>query len=196
MNELDQFFNYIQKVYKMKELLRAVRDERSSPLIPTLSILITQVMGVVVRISSYLDLAQQTKRRRWRHLCGLKSKIGKDIFWCVTQRLRLEDLRGVLSSIVKTLKSNKALESCKINGLMFLSLDANEHFSSRSRCCPCCCQRQVEVTDDQGNNHSVTEYYHRYVFAQINGPKLNVLLDLEPILPGEDECSAALRLLG
>jgi hypothetical protein len=42
----------------------------------------------------------------------------------------------------------------------------------------------------------VIEYYHRYVFAQINGPKLNVLLDLEPIRPAEAEAEAALRLLG
>ena len=42
----------------------------------------------------------------------------------------------------------------------------------------------------------MTEYYHRYVFAQINGPRLNVLLDLEPIRPGEAEAEAALRLLG
>jgi len=40
------------------------------------------------------------------------------------------------------------------------------------------------------------EYYHRYVFAQINGPQLNVLLDVEPIRPGEGEAEAALRLLG
>ena len=67
---------------------------------------------------------------------------------------------------------------------------------SRSRCCPCCCQRQVEVADADGQKRKVTEYYHRYVFAQINGPKLNILLDVEPIRPGEDECAAALRLLG
>lgn len=34
------------------------------------------------------------------------------------------------------------------------------------------------------------------MFAQINGPKINVLLDVEPIRPGEEECAAALRLLG
>jgi hypothetical protein len=34
------------------------------------------------------------------------------------------------------------------------------------------------------------------VFAQLNGPKLNVLLDLEPIRPEEAEATAALRLLG
>src|SRR5205814_8386659 len=38
--------------------------------------------------------------------------------------------------------------------------------------------------------------YLRYMFAQINGPKFNALLDLEPIGPGEEECAAALRLLG
>jgi hypothetical protein len=90
----------------------------------------------------------------------------------------------------------KALESCKINGLLFCSLDANEHFSSHSRCCPGCCQRQIEETGPDGQKHQVTEYYHRYVFAQINGPKINALLDLEPIRPGEEECAAALRLLG
>ena len=42
----------------------------------------------------------------------------------------------------------------------------------------------------------MVEYYHRYVFAQINGPRLNVLLDLEPIRPGEGEAESALRLLG
>jgi hypothetical protein len=54
----------------------------------------------------------------------------------------------------------------------------------------------VEETDAQGCKRRGTEYYHRYVFAQINGPKINVLLDLEPIRPGEEECAAALRLLG
>jgi hypothetical protein len=88
------------------------------------------------------------------------------------------------------------LESCRINGLLFLSLDANEHFQSRSRCCACCCQREIQQTDAQGQKQTLIEYYHRYVFAQINGPKLNVLLDLEPIRPGEGEAEAALRLLG
>jgi len=122
--------------------------------------------------------------------------VSHEIFAYLTERLSLADLRHSLACAAKTLKANKALESCKINGLLFLSLDANEHFHTRSRCCASCCQRQVEETDAQGQKHRVTEYYHRYVFAQINGPKLNVLLDLEPIGPGEEECAAALRLLG
>jgi hypothetical protein len=177
-------------------LLGGVRSERPFAKIPTTPVVLSLVFGVVLRIASYLDLAEQTNRRRWRHLCHLPHAISDDTFEYVTERLNLEDLRRNQAAVAKTLKTNKALESCKINGLLFLSLDANEHFKSRSRCCACCCQRQIEETDDEGNKHQVTEYYHRYVYAQINGPEISVLLDLEPILPGEEECAAALRLLG
>ena len=197
MNRLAQFLQYTQKVFELKRLLRRVRDGRCEPQIPLLAVVLCLVLGVVTRISSYLDLAQQTKsRRRWRHLCGLKGPLSDDTFEYVTERMTPEDWRQNQAQVVKTLKANKALESCKIKGLLFLSLDANEHFTSRSRCCPCCCQRQVEVTDAEGQKQQVTEYYHRYVFAQINGPKINVLLDVEPIRSGEGECAAALRLLG
>lgn len=196
MNRLAQFFHYAQKVFGLKTRLRGVRDSRPLAQIPTGPVLLSLLLGVALRLSSYLDLARQTNRRRWRRLCGLKAPISDDTFGYVTERLALEDLRQVLAGSNQTLKANKALESCKINGLLFLSLDANEHFQSRSRCCEGCCQRQIKETDDQGQEHRVTEYYHRYVFAQINGPKINALLDLEPIRPGEDECAAALRLLG
>jgi hypothetical protein len=196
VNRLAQFLHYAQKVFALKTRLRGVRDTRPWAQIPTAPVLISLVLGVVLRLGSYLDLAQQTRRRHWRHLTGLKAPLSDDTFGYVTERLELQDLRQGLAAIAKTLKANKALESCKLNGLLFLSLDANEHCHSRSRCCAGCCQRQIEETDAAGQKHTVTEYYHRYVFAQINGPKINVLLDVEPIRPGEDECAAALRLLG
>jgi len=196
MNRLEQALHYLQKVFALKTRLGAVRDQRPFPKINVRAALVCLLLGVFTRVPSYLDLAQQTQRRRWRRLCGFKGPVGDDFFGYVTERLEAEDLRQGLAGCVKTLKQNKALESCKINGLLFLSLDANEHFASRSRCCSACCQRQVEVLGPDGQKQKVTEYYHRYVFAQINGPKINVPLDLEPIRPGEDECGAALRLLG
>lgn len=196
MNGLAQFLHYAQKVFCLNKLLRGVRDSRPYPEIPTRALLVSLLMGVVVRVGSYLDLAEQTKRRRWQHLIHWAQRISHDSFEYVTERLNLEDLRRSLASAAKELKANKALESCKIKGLLFLSLDANEHFHSRSRCCACCCQREIQVLDQHGQKQTVIEYYHRYVFAQINGPKINVLLDLEPIRPGEGEAEAALRLLG
>ena len=196
MNRLAQTLHYLQNVFDLKTRLRAVQDQRPQAKIQTLSVLLCLFLGVFTRVSSYLDLAQQTQRRRWRRLCHLKGPVGDDLFGYVTERLEREDLRQGLAGCLKTLKQNKALESCKINGLLLVSLDANEHFASRSRCCPDCCQRQVEETGPDGQKRKVTEYYHRYVFAQINGPKINALLDVEPIRPGEEECASALRLLG
>jgi hypothetical protein len=197
VNRLAQFLQYTGKVFALKELLRRVRDGRSAPLIPLLPLVVCLVLGAVMRIGSYLDLAEQTKsRRRWRHLCGLKSPVSHDTFGYVTERMTPEDWRQNQAQVAKELKRNKALESCKIKGLLFLSIDANEHFASFSRTCPRCCQRQVEVLGPAGKKVKVTQYYHRYVFAHLSGPRLNLVLDVEPILPGEDECAAALRLLG
>jgi hypothetical protein len=183
-------------VFALGQVVRAVRDPRPYPEIPTRPLLLSLLLGVVLRVGSYRDIGKQTKRRRWQHLVHWPKRISDDALHYVSERFYLEDLRQGLVEVSRRLKANKALESCKINGLIFLSLDANEHFHSRSRCCPCCCQRQMEETDAQGHKHTVIEYYHRYVFAQINGPQFNVLLDVEPIRPGEGEAEAALRLLG
>ena len=196
MNRLVQFLHYAQKVFGLNRLLRGVRCSRSYPEIPTRAVVVSLFMGVVLRVGSYLDLAEQTKRRRWQHLIHWAKRISHDSFEYVAERLHLEDLRQSLASVAQELKANKALESCKMNGLLFASLDANEHFKSRSRCCSRCCQREIEELDAHGQKQTLIEYYHRYVFAQINGPKINVLLDLEPIGPGEAEAQAALRLLG
>lgn len=196
MNELAQLLSYSQKVFHLKALLRQVRDQRPQAVIPTLPILLTLLMGALLRYSSYFDLAFKTRRRRWQHLVHWNEPISHDTLNYASERFYLEDLRAALLALNQTLKANKNMESCKIQGLLFLSLDANEHFASRSRCCEQCCQREIEIKNPSGQPVKVTEYYHRYVFAQINGPKMNFLLDLEPIRPGEEEAGAALRLLG
>lgn len=196
MNWLAQFLQYTQKGFKLKRLLLRVREGRPEPQIPLLSVNLCLLLGVITRVSSYLDLAQQTTRKRWQRLCHLKAAISHDTFGYVTERQQAEDWRLNQAEVAKTLRANKTLESCKLSGLLFLSVDAFEHFKSRSRRCERCCQRQIEETGEDGQKHKFTEYYHRYVAAQMNGPKLNVLLDTEPIRPGEEECAAALRLLG
>jgi hypothetical protein len=137
---LVQFLAYAKKVFGLHRIVRGIGDRRPYPVIPTRALVVSLLLGSVLRVGSYLDLAAQTKRRRWRHLIHWSKRISHDSFAYVTEHLNLEDLRRRLASVAKQLKANKALESCQINGLLFLSLDANEHFHSRSRCCPCCCQ--------------------------------------------------------
>lgn len=196
LNRLRQFWHYTDKVFGLPARLRDIRDHRSQPEIPTRVFSVSLLLGAVVRAASLLALQAQSARRGWQRQVGWKAALSDDAFGYVLERYRLEDWRAVLVDTNRTLKANKALESAKINGLLVVALDANEQFKSRCRCCPDCCRRQVEVKDASGQRQTVTEYYHRQVYAQLHGPDFSLILDLEPIRPGEDEAAAALRLLG
>lgn len=114
----------------------------------------------------------------------------------VVERYRLEDWREILVSTNKTLKRNRSFESAKINGLLVVSIDANEQFNSQHRCCQACCRRKFKVRNRAGQEAEVDEFYHRMVYASLHGPQFGVVVDVEPIRPGEDEAGAALRMLG
>ena len=97
--------------------------------------------------------------------------------------------------INRKLKRGKAFEANKINGLLAVSLDANEQFCSDHRCCADCLRREVTGKEAQGKEFPQTQYYPKQVYAQLSGSALSVILDFEPMRPGEEECATALRLL-
>lgn len=173
-----------------------MRDQRPFPVIPTQAVSQALFLGALFRSRSHSQISDRSQRRGWQCLLDYPQPLDHEELGYVAQDYRLEDWRHNLVCTAKILKANKALDSCKIHGLLWVSLDANEHFASRARCCDQCCTRQIKVRDEEGQEQQVTEYYHRYVYAQINGPQFNLLLDLEPIRPGEEERQAALRLLG
>lgn len=196
MNRLRQFWHYVEKVFALPTRLRALRDERTQAVIPTSALSASLLLGAVLRVPSLLQLQAETARRGWQRLVGWPQPVSDDALGYVLERYRIEDWRAVLVAVNRTLKANKAFESAKIAGRLVVAIDANEQFKSQHRCCPDCCQRRLEVKDAQGQMQSVIEYYHRQVYAQIHGPDFSVILDREPIRPGEDEAAAALRLLG
>lgn len=196
MNLLRGLWHYGNKVFALSQRLGTIGNHRSQPQISTRSITASLFLGALMRVGSFLQLQAETARGGWQRLVGWSGTISDDALVYALERYKLEDLRQTLVEIIKTLKRNKALESAKINGLLVVAIDANEQFHSRSRCCEACCQRTIEFKDKEGQIRQVTEYYHRQVYAQLHGPHFSIILDLEPIRPGEDEAAAALRLLG
>jgi hypothetical protein len=195
MNRLRQFWNYAAKVFDLPSLLGAIGDRREQPVIPTRAVVASLFLGALLRVSSLFQLQKETKGKGWQRIVGWLHRISDDAFGYVLERLNVEDTRSVLVNVNKTLKRNKAFESAKISGLLVVALDANEQFKSRHRCCESCCQREIKGQDAAGQTQTVTESYHRQVYAQIHGPNFSTILDVEPIRPGEDEAAAALRLL-
>ena len=193
---LRQFGAYVRKVFHLHRLAGRITDSRCDPTIPTSAIWFALFFGAVFKTPSFLQLQSETRRKAWRKTLGYAQPISDDTVAYATARMHLEPLRATLATTTKLLKRNKAFARNQISGLLALNLDANEHFKSRSRCCPQCLQRQLTVQNAQGQAEEVTEYYHKEVYAQLSGPQWNTLLDVEPLRPGEEERAAALRLLG
>jgi hypothetical protein len=108
-----------------------------------------------------------------------------------SDRMNPERVRRAGSFINRRLKRGKAFEENKIHGLLCVSLDANEQFCSDHRCCEECLSREVICKDAQGNEVKKTQYYHKQIYAQLSGPQMSAVLDVEPLRPGEEECAAA-----
>jgi len=192
---LTQFVGYGQKRFDLDLLVSGVVCGRAQPEIPGRSVVLSLMLGEVARIPSFLQLEQETRLPQWQRWVGYPGAISDDTFGYVSERLDPEQLRRVARYIHRKLKRGKAFEANKINGLLCVSLDANEQFCSDHRCCQQCLTRVITCKDANGQEVKKTQYYHKQVHAQLSGRELSVILDFEPMRPGEEECAAALRLL-
>jgi hypothetical protein len=107
----------------------------------------------------------------------------------ICSKMAVSDVRSSVHQVYSRLKRMKALEP-PAHGLMQAVIDGHETTASRKRCCPECCQRTLHT-----QKGDVLEYYHRYAVLRLVGQDLSLMLDAEPIRPGEDELAAARRLL-
>ena len=193
--QLSQFVTYAQKRFDLPWLAGSFADSRPQPEIPSRAVWLSLILGEVVHIPSFLQLEAETQLPQWQRWVGYKDPISHDTFAYVSERLDPEKLRRGATWINRKLKRGKAFEANKIKGLLVVSLDANEQFCSDHRCCEDCLSRQITCKNADGQQFTKTQYYHKQVYAQISGPELSVILDLEPMRQGEEECAAALRLL-
>lgn len=194
-HELDGFVAYSEKQFQLPLLAGCFADGRVDPDIPSRAVGLSLLLGEVAHIPSLAQLEQETQLPQWQRWVGYHDAISHDTFGYAAQRMNPEQLRRAAVFINRRLKRGKDFEASKLHGLLVVSLDANEQFCSDHRCCEDCLTREVTCKDAQGNEVKKTQYYHKQVYAQLSGPNLSVILDVEPMRPGEEECAAALRLL-
>jgi hypothetical protein len=194
-SQLSHFVRYAQKRFDLPLLAGCFADRRPQPDIPARAVGLSLVLGEVIQLPSLLQLQEETKLPQWQRWVGYRHPISHDTFGYVSERLDPAQLRRAAIWINRKLKRGKAFEANKINGLLAVSLDANEQFCSDHRCCEDCLTREITCQDAQGKEFTKTQYYHKQVYAQLSGPELSVILDVEPMRQGEEECAAALRLL-
>ena len=194
-SQLRQFVHYAQKRFDLSLLAGCFADGRPQPDIPSRAVGLSLILGEVVHVPSLLQLQEETKVPQWQQWVGYRHPISHDTFGYVSERLDPEQLRRAGIWINHKLNRGKAFAANKIHGLLVVSLDANEQFCSDRRSCDACLTRQVTCKDAAGHEFKKTQYYHKQVYAQLSGPELSVILDVEPMRQGEEECATALRLL-
>jgi hypothetical protein len=182
-------------MFQLHLLVGAFTDSRLYPKIPGRAVSLSLVLGEVTQIPSTFQLQAETELPQWQQWVGYPERISDDTLHYVSERMEPAKLRWAACWINRKLKRGKAFEENKVNGLLVASLDANEQFCSDHRCCEHCLTREITTKDAQGQPLKHIQYYHKQVYAQLSGPKLSVILDVEPMRQGEEECAAALRLL-
>lgn len=193
--DLDRFVAYSDKQFDLSLLAGCFGDSRQDPQVPSRAVGLSLLLGQVAQIPGLLQLEAETRLPQWQRWVGYHQPISHDTFGYASNRMNPERLRRAGVFINRKLKRGKGFEESKLYGLLVISLDANEQFCSDHRCCEDCLRREVTCKDAQGHEVQKTQYYHKQVYAQLSGPRLSVILDLEPMRPGEEECAAALRLL-
>ena len=194
-DDLDRFVSYADKQFELGLLAGCFAGSRAEPGVPDRAVGLSLVLGEVAHIPSLNQLMEETQLPQWQRWVGYFGPISHDTFGYASNRMEPQRLRRGLRFINRKLKRGKGFEASKLHGLLVVSLDANEQFWSEHRCCEDCLTREVVCKDARGNEVKKIQYYHKQVYAQLSGPHLSVILDLEPMRPGEEECAAALRLL-
>lgn len=165
-----------------------MRDTRRRPQISTRAIVRAVVVMFLSRRGSLNALEQTRPSRFWPRWLG-QAMPSADSIGRVCALMKVGDARALFHPLYARLKRMKALQPPS-HGLMLAVVDGHETTASRKRCCPGCCQRIVHLQE-----RDVLEYYHRYAVLRLVGQDLSLMLDAEPVRPGEDELATSRRLL-
>jgi hypothetical protein len=187
---LARFAKYLDRTWEFQDLLVHVHDGRQKPRIPARPVWLSEFGMHAMRLGSHHALGQQLKMpARWEPWVG---EIKPSIRTC-ERSLEVCDLQGQREMIVlvgQDSKRKKTFHRLYEDKHWVAAIDGLEPYCSFKRCCPECLTREVTV-----GNAKVTQYYHRYVVLQLVGVTPVLPLDIEPLLRGDTETSAGLRLL-
>lgn len=203
---------YGRKVYDLGERLGAVSDGRRRPRTSARQVAATVLFAGLLRIRSFNALEPRLAEKPFLWLVGAPAAVRRlcsaDTLGRALRRTDLGSVRAILVGMLRQAERNKVFREGWHGALRFVALDGWESVSSYRRHCPACLVRHHKLKQRDGTFIEVEEYYHRYVVAMLLGPRFDLVMDFEPLLPhalrrpgmakhGEDEgeLTTAQRLL-
>lgn len=210
---LRQFAAYVDKVFSLRRRFEEVSDDRKDPTYPTPVVAMALFFCGLLRIRSLNALEPRLRDKPLFRLVdpppelGLEGLGSADTAGRVLRRMDLPSARAVSVGILAKAERNKVFREGWHGTLRICALDGWEPIASYERHCPYCLERTVRRKNSAGETVEVTQYYHRYVVAMLVDERLDLVLDIEPVLPAdlrdgpfrgerhEGEHTAAIRLI-
>jgi hypothetical protein len=187
---LARLARYLDRHWDFRDNLALIRDTRQNPDVPTSAVFLSVFGMHAVRLGSLNGLEQQLQiPGRWEPWVG-PVKPSADTVAYALERCDPESLRAMLAGVAHLAKRKKAFRRLYPDAYWVGALDGIETYKSKKGHCSTCCERNVGTEEEP-----IIEYYHREVVLQLVGVTPACILDEEPILPGETETTAGLRLL-
>jgi hypothetical protein len=181
---------YLDRHWDFRDNLAHIRDTRQNPDVPTSAVFLSVFAMHALRLGSLNELETQFRiPGRWEPWVGPR-KPSADTLGYSLERFDLEGPRLMLAEVGQEMKRKKVFRRLYPDSYWVAAVDGIETVKSRKRHCTACCTREIKVAGE-----TVLEYYHREVVIQMVGVVPALPLDAEPILSGETETAAALRLL-
>ena len=164
------------------------RDARVNPRLPAPLFPALWFVMFAARLPSFNALVQLRRSKCLNRWLGTRTVPSAKELAIVSESIDPAGLRACLGFIMHRLRRNKVLRPR--HGLMLAAIDGHETHSSYKRRHEGCLEREITV-----GGRKVIQYYQRFTVFQLIGEGFYLLLDLEPVLPGEDEVASAMRLL-
>lgn len=186
---LRSFLAYAAKVYGLRSLLERGTDARRNPRTSAAQVISTIFACGLLRVRSLNALEPKLAERSFLRLIDTPLDVER---LCsadtISRSLRTIDIPSVRRLLVAPLakaERNKVFREGWINTLRVVAIDGWEPISSFHRHCPECLVRKVKVKRVDGTIEEVDQYYHRFVVAMLIDKRLDLALDIEPLLPSD-----------
>ena len=176
-NYFEKLLNYMKSVYHVDKSLSKLTDGRISPTYKTAQVILTVLLGFLLRIRSFNELSFMIKSKDLNKLFPQGMPVPRiDTIRDMLKVIDLEGLRQTNNHIVKKTIENKVFENGTIDGYTVAALDGTRFFGSSKKNCPECLR-------SNGQN-----FHSGVVMSTVgDGPKL--VVDFEMYKPGKDTAS-------
>ncbi len=174
---------YARTRLKLGSYLDAPGDGRQLPRIPAGSLLWALLILKILRTASLHGTEMLV---RWASASlGVEAVFGDDALAYFLERLAPEPTRRALLDLLRRAKRNKVFERIVRIGIALDGTGAGR--TAQQRCSLCHAYRNAKG--------EVLAHGHQFVLASVVGAGIVLPFDVQPVAPGENEVTAAKRLL-